>query len=156
MNVNITLLGQMITFMLFIWLTFKFIWPPLIKALQARQQKIAEGLAAAERGEHSLELAQHKSSEILQTARGEAEELINQAKQKSVDLIEHARVQARQEQSRLMDQTEAEIDREFKEAKLALREDVIDLVVSAASKVMAKKMNKNTHKKLVNDLIENL
>ena len=94
MNLNLTLFGQMLTFGLFVWFTLKFVWPPLLSALQARQKTIADGLAAAERGQQELELAEHKAVEIVTNAKTQATTILDQANQRAVRIVEEAKVKA--------------------------------------------------------------
>src|SRR5882672_9963457 len=102
MNINATLIGQMITFAVFVIFTMKFVWPPITKALQDREKKIADGLAAAEKGERSLDLATHKAKEIIQEAKVNANQLVEQAHARAAQLVEEAKEIARQESDRIV------------------------------------------------------
>lgn len=117
MNIDATLLGQAITFMLLVWFTMKFIWPPLIKALDGRAKTIADGLAAAERGRHDLELAAKRSAETLRDAKQQAQEIIAQAEKRAAELIEQAKHDARTEGGRLIAGAKADIEQEVVRAK---------------------------------------
>lgn len=156
MNLNATLLGQMITFGVFVWFTTKFIWPPLIKALRERQKKIADGLEAASRAEHTLALAQQRSSELLRESKKGAASLLSRAQSKSMQLLEETRNKSHQEELHLLQQAKAEIEDEWRESKELLAQTIIDRAIDSASKIMSKTMDIKTHKKLVDDLIDEI
>ncbi len=156
MNINATLLGQMITFTLFIWFTLKFVWPPITKALANRQAKIAEGLAAAERGEKSLELAQQKTTERLREAKHEASHILDQANHRANDIIEAAKSKAREEGERLLGLAQQEIVQEVAQAKQNLRERVALLAVQGAERIIEKEIDSAANQALLDDLIETL
>ena len=156
MNPNITLLGQMITFAILIWFTVKFIWPPLMSAIEERQQKIAEGLAAADNAQKSLAQSQDKVAEELKAARGKANEIIEQAHQRANQLIDTAKNDAIAEGSRQRALAEAEIDAAANRAKEDLRKHVSMLAVSGASKLLNRSINADDHKALIDDLAAQL
>ena len=156
MYINLTLLGQMITFIVFVWFTMRYVWPPIIKAIHERQKQISEGLAAAERGKRELELAKHKSTEILRDAKLEASHLIEQANQRSVQIIEEAKEQARKESKQIIDYAHIKVEQMTASAKEALRKEVADLVVAGAEKVIDKEVDKHTHEKALSELIAEL
>ena len=156
MNPNITLLGQMITFAILIWFTVKFIWPPLMSAIEERQQKIAEGLAAADNAQKSLAQSQDKVAEELKAARGKANEIIEQAHQRANQLIDTAKNDAIAEGSRQRALAEAEIDAAANRAKEDLRKQVSMLAVSGASKLLNRSINADDHKALIDDLAAQL
>ena len=156
MNPNITLLGQMITFAILIWFTVKFIWPPLMSAIEERQQKIAEGLAAADNAQKSLAQSQDKVAEELKAARGKANEIIEQAHQRANQLIDTAKNDAIAEGNRQRALAEAEIDAAANRAKEDLRKQVSMLAVSGASKLLNRTINADDHKALIDDLAAQL
>ncbi len=156
MNPNITLLGQMISFAILIWFTVKFIWPPLMAAIEERQQKIAEGLAAADNAQKSLAQSQDKVAEELKAARGKANEIIEQAHQRANQLIDTAKNDAIAEGSRQRALAEAEIDAAANRAKEDLRKHVSMLAVSGASKLLNRTINADDHKALIDDLAAQL
>ena len=112
MNINLTLFGQMVSFAVFVWFTMKFVWPPIVKALADRQAKIAEGLAAAERGQHEQELAQKRATEVLHEAKGQASEIIGQSQKRAAEIVDEAKGDARAEGQRLLTAARAEIEQE--------------------------------------------
>ena len=156
MNPNITLLGQMISFAILIWFTVKFIWPPLMGAIEERQQKIAEGLAAADNAQKSLAQSQDKVAEELKAARGKANEIIEQAHQRANQLIETAKNDAIGEGNRQRALAEAEIAAAANRAKEDLRKQVSALAVAGAEKLLKREIDANAHKALIDDLAAQL
>jgi F-type H+-transporting ATPase subunit b len=156
MNPNITLLGQMISFAILIWFTVKFIWPPLTKAIEERQQKIAEGLAAADRSQKDLAQAQDKANEELKLARTKANEIIEQAHQRANQLIDQAKNDAIAEANRQKALAESEIVAAANRAKEDLRKQVSMLAVTGAEKLLKREIDANAHKALIDDLAAQL
>lgn len=156
MNPNITLLGQMISFAILIWFTVKFIWPPLMRAIEERQQKIAEGLAAADRSQKDLAQAQEKVNEALREARMKANEIIEQAHQRANQIIDQARNDAVVEAARQRALAEAEIQAAANRAKEELRRQVALLAVTGAEKLLRREIDANAHKALIDELAEQL
>lgn len=156
MNPNITLLGQMITFAILIWFTVKFIWPPLMAAIEERQQKIAEGLAAADNAQKDLAQAQDKAADELKAARAKANEIIDQANQRANQLIDAARADAIAEGNRQKALAEAEIEAAANRAKEDLRKQVSALAVNGAEKLLKREIDANAHKALIDDLAAQL
>ncbi|WP_147653038.1 F0F1 ATP synthase subunit B [Vulcaniibacterium gelatinicum] len=156
MNPNITLLGQMISFAILIWFTVKFIWPPLMRAIEERQQKIAEGLAAADRSQKDLAQAQEKVNEALREARMKANEIIEQAHQRANQIIDQARNDAIAEAARQRALAEAEIQAAANRAKEELRRQVALLAVTGAEKLLRREIDANAHKALIDELAEQL
>lgn len=156
MNITITLIGQMITFLLFVWFTMRYVWPPITKALQERQARIAEGLAAAERGHHDLELAQQASKKQIKQAKNQGASIIEDAKKQADLLIEAAKVEAREQAERLKVQAEAEIEMMFGQAKEALGHQATELALVAAEKILISRVNDKKHHEMVDDLIKGL
>ena len=151
-----TLLGQMITFGILIWFTVKFIWPPLMAAIEERQQKIAEGLAAADNAQKNLAQAQDKVNDELKAARSKANEIIDQAHQRANQLIDVAKADAVAEGSRQKALAEAEIVAATTRAKEDLRKQVSVLAVSGAEKLLKREIDANAHKALIDDLAAQL
>ena len=151
-----TLLGQMITFAILIWFTVKFIWPPLMAAIEERQQKIAEGLAAADNAQKNLAQAQDKVNEELKAARSKANEIIEQAHQRANQLIDAAKADAIAEGNRQKALAEAEIEAAANRAKEDLRKQVSALAVSGAEKLLKREINANDQKALIDDLAAQL
>ena len=151
-----TLLGQMISFAILIWFTVKFIWPPLMAAIEERQQKIAEGLAAADNAQKNLAQAQDKVNEELKAARSKANEIIEQAHQCANQLIDAAKSDAIAEGNRQRALAEAEIEAAANRAKEDLRKQVSALAVSGAEKLLKREIDANAHKALIDDLAAQL
>ena len=151
-----TLLGQMISFAILIWFTVKFIWPPLMAAIEERQQKIAEGLAAADNAQKNLAQAQDKVNEELKAARSKANEIIEQAHQRANQLIDAAKSDAIAEGNRQRALAEAEIEAAANRAKEDLRKQVSALAVSGAEKLLKREINANDQKALIDDLAAQL
>ena len=156
MNPNITLLGQMISFAILIWFTVKFIWPPLMKAIEERQQKIADGLAAADKAKADLEQAEDKVNEELKVARAKANEIIEQAHQRANQIVDQAKNDAVAEGNRQKALAEAEIAAAANRAKEDLRKQVSLLAVSGAEKLLKREIDANAHKALIDDLAAQL
>lgn len=156
MNINITLLGQMITFGLLIWFTMKFVWPPIMSVMAERQKTIADGLAQAERGKRDLDLAQKKASDLLRVAREDAADLMVEAGKRAGNLIEEAKSHARTEGERLVSAARAEIDLEVSRAREHLRRAVAELAIAGAGKVLEKEIDAKVHGKLLDDMIKKL
>lgn len=149
MNINLTLLGQTIMFLMFVWFCMKFVWPPITHALAQRKQQIADGLAAGERGKHDLELAAKRSSEILHDAKLKAVEIIAQAEKRAAQLVEEAKGGAKAEGGRLLAGAKAEIEQEVFRAKEALRSQVADLAVAGAEKILRREIDAKAHADLL-------
>jgi F-type H+-transporting ATPase subunit b len=150
MNINLTLLSQAAAFGIFIWFTAKFIWPPLLRAIETRQKQIADGLAAAERGRQDLEQASKRAADVLREARGQAQELLAQADRRASQLVEEAKGQAKVEGDRIIAGAKAEIDREVFRAKEALRAQVAALAVQGAEKILRREVDAKAHAELLN------
>jgi F-type H+-transporting ATPase subunit b len=153
MNFNATLIGQMISFAVFVWFTMKFVWTPMMKALEERKNKIAEGLAAAERGQHEQQLAQERARERLFEAKQQVNEIIAQAQKRSNEIVEEARIAAREEGERLKAAARAEIDMETNRAREQLRKEIAALVIAGTEQVLKREVNAEAHAKVMKDLI---
>ena len=149
MNIGITMLSQAVAFALFIWFTVKFIWPPLMNAIEQRQRKIAEGLAAAERGKQDLELTAKRAAEEIQLARSKAGEIISQAEKRGAAVIEEAKQAAKAEAERIVIGAKAEIEQEVFRAKEALRAQVSVLAVAGAEKILKREIDARAHAQLL-------
>jgi F-type H+-transporting ATPase subunit b len=156
MSINLTLLGQMITFALFIWFTMRYVWPPINKAIQERQKTIADGLEAAEKGKRELELAKHKSVQILRDAKLEASHIIEQSNQRAGQIVEEAKEQARKESQQIVDYAQVQVEQMKQSAKAELAEGYASLVVDGAEKVIEKEIDTATHDKALKELIGEL
>ena len=156
MNINLTLVLQMLVFAVFVWFTMRFVWPPLMKAMDERQAKIADGLAAAERGRKELELAQSHIKEEMKQAKMQAAELIEKANQRSAQILEQVKIDARQESQRLAKVAQEQIAIEITRAKEELRRQVATLAISGAEKILMREIDEKTNHALINHLIEEL
>ena len=156
MNLNLTLFGQMITFAIFVWFTMKYVWPPITKALDDRQKKIAEGLAAAERGQHDLQLAQHKVVEQLKEAKHHAAEMLEQANKRADQIIEEAKATARAEGQRLAALAKADIANEVENAKQELRKQVGMIAIQGAEKILKRHIDTAANQDIVAALIKQI
>lgn len=156
MNINLTLFGQMIAFAVFVWFAMKYVWPPIVAALAERKAKIAEGLAAAERGHKEKELGQKRAKELMLEAKQQAAEIVNQAQKRAGEIIEEAKSDARTEGERLVTASKAEIERETNRAREELRGKVADLAVVAAGKILEKEIDAKAHKALVDSFAKQI
>lgn len=156
MNLNMTFFGQMITFIVLIWFTMKFIWPPLNKAIEERQHKIAEGLAAAEQSQKNLAQAQQSVDAELRAARTKANEIIEQAHQRANQIIDQAKNDAVSEANRQKAAAEAEISAASNRAREELRKQVSTLAVTGAEKLLKREIDANAHKALLDELAAQL
>jgi len=151
-NINATLIGQSVAFLIFVVFCMKYVWPPVITALHERQKKIADGLDAANRAARDLELAQEKAGQQLREAKAQAAEIIEQSKKRAAQLVDEAREQARVEADRVKAQALAEIEQELNSVKDALRAQVGALAVGGAEKILGATIDQNAHAELVNKL----
>ena len=156
MNINLTLFGQTIGFALFVWFCMKLVWPPLRDALHERQKKIADGLAAAERGEHEEELARQRAEETLREAKAQASEIIDNAQKRGSEIVEESKESARSEAERIKQSAQAEIDREVTQAREHLRGQVVAIALSGAERVLQSEVDRDRHARVLDQLVEEL
>ncbi|KDM92016.1 F0F1 ATP synthase subunit B [Photobacterium galatheae] len=156
MNMNATLLGQAIAFFLFVVFCMKYVWPPIMGAIEERQKKIADGLAAADRAAKDLNLAQANASEQLKEAKRTATELIEQANKRKAQIIEEAKAEATAEREKILTQGRAEIDAERNRARDELRKQVATLAVIGAEKIIERSIDKDAHADLLNKVTAEL
>lgn len=149
MNINLSLLAQALTFALFIWFTVKFIWPPLLRAIEQRQKQIADGLAAAERGKQDLEHASRRTAELLREAKQQAQDILGQADKRAAEMIEEAKGAAKVEGERLVAGAKAEIEQEVSRAKEMLRAQVAALAVAGAEQILRREVDAKAHADLL-------
>ena len=152
MNLNYTFLLQALSFAILIAFTMKFIWPPLMNAIEERQKKIADGLAAADRSQRELAQAEDKIGELLKDARGKANEIIDQANVRANQIVDKAKEDAIAEANRQKALALAEIDAAANKAREALRQQVATLAVAGAEKLIRREIDGNAHKALLDDL----
>jgi F-type H+-transporting ATPase subunit b len=147
-----SIVGQMIVFFVFVWFTMKYVWPPITKALEERRARIAEGLAAAERGAASLKEASAKSDEALKEARAQAQDILSAANKQATQMIEQAKATASTEAERIIEHAKGEVERQITQAKEALRKEVADLAVLGAARILKREVNAQAHADILQDL----
>ena len=152
MNINLTLIAQAMSFAILIWFTVKFVWPPLLAAIETRQKTIADGLAAGERGKHDLEMAAKRSAEIIREAKEKAAEILAGGEKRATEIIEAAKVQAKVEGDRIIAGAQAEIEQEVFRAKEQLRTQVSAIALAGAGRILGREIDAKAH----NDLLEKL
>ena len=153
MNFNATLIGQMITFAIFVWFCMKYIWPFLIKAMEERNQRISEGLAAAQQGQKDLEEAQTRVSESLNEAKQQAQEIINQAQKRANEIVDEAKDAARDEAEKIKASASADIDQQVNAAREELRKEVSTIALAGASQILQREVDAKAHAKVLDDLV---
>ncbi len=156
MNINLTLFGQMVTFAIFVWFCMKFVWPVIIAAMEERQQKIADGLDAADRAMRDLEAAQDKATDQMKEAKQEAAGIVDQANKRANQIVDDAKQQAITEGDRLKVAAEAEIEQEVNRAKEELRASVAGLAIAGAEKVLEASIDDKANRALVDNLASQL
>lgn len=156
MNVTATLFGQMLTFAVLVWFVKGVLWEPMLRMLEARQKRIADGLAAAERGLHEKELAEKHAKEVLREAKDKANEIINHAQKRASEIVDEAKDQARAEGERLVVAAHAEIEQERNRAREQLRKDVAALAIAGAEQVLMKEVRAADHNELLEKLASQL
>ena len=149
MNINLTLLMQAAAFAAFIWFTARFVWPPLMRAIETRQKQIADGLAAGEQGRQSLATTEKRIADLMTEAKGRSSEIIAQGEKLKTETIDAAKTQAKAEAERILAAAKAEIDQEIMRAKEALRNQVADLAVAGASKILKREVDAKAHADLL-------
>ena len=153
MNINATLLAQTIMFALFVWFCMKFVWPPIMAALEQRKKHIADGLADAERAKHDLELASKRSAELLREAKEKVSEIVANGEKRASEIVEAAKTQAKVEGDRIIAGAKAEIDQEVFRAKEQLRTQVSTIALAGASKILGREIDAKAHSDLLDKLV---
>ena len=156
MGINLTLLGQMGTFLVFIWFTKKFVWPPVMQALEERRTRIADGLAAADRGQKALENADAQVAERLREARQQAAQIIEQAERRGAELVEEAKENAQAAGERILAQARADLEQDTNRAREALRGEVAAIALSGARQLLEKEIDASAHRDLLDRLAAQL
>lgn len=156
MNLNATFIGQIVAFAIFIYLTQRYVWPPIVAAMAERTKRIADGLQAADKAEKDLELAKHKVVEQLSSAKKEAATIIDQANKRAIEIVEEAKEKARLEAERIKVSAQAEIEQATARAKEELRSKVVVLALAGAEKILESSIDQNAHNELVNKLAAEL
>ncbi len=156
MSITVTLFGQVLTFMVLFLFIQKFLWGPVTQMMANRTKRIAEGLAAAERGKHELALSEQRAAERLRQAKQEVADIISQANKRADEVVEEAKEQGRLEGLRQLEAAKAEIVQEGSRAKEHLREEVVRLSLACAEKILAREINAEVHNEFVQQLIKQL
>ncbi len=153
MNINVTLFGQMITFALFIFVTMKYVWPPITRALEERQKNISEGLAKAERGKYELELAQKAAVAELKTARENAAQIQEEAKQKAAQIIDRSKEEAKIEGERMLQLARDQISHEYQDAKNKLVKELSGYALKSIEQLLGQGVDGAVNERLLNQMI---
>ncbi|MDH3672215.1 MAG: F0F1 ATP synthase subunit B [Gammaproteobacteria bacterium] len=153
---NLTLLGQMGTFAVLVFVIWRFLWDPITQALEERTKRVADGLAAAEKGKHELELAEKRAGDVLRDAKLQVSDIVAHAERRASEIVDAARHEAKQEAERIVIAAKAEVDQERNRAREDLRASVADLVVYGASKILEKEIDAKAHAKLLADAAKQL
>lgn len=156
MNINATLFGQTITFFLFVWFCKKYVWPPMVNAMQERQTKIADGLAAAEKGQQAQAIAEKEAADLLAKAKTQAAEIIANAEKRGNSVVDEAKTTATSEKERIIAAAKTEVEQDVNAARETLRGQVSSIAVAAASKIVDKEIDESTHASLLEDLVKQL
>jgi F-type H+-transporting ATPase subunit b len=152
MNINLTLFAQALVFAAFIWFTVKLIWPYLLRAIEARQKTIADGLAAAEQGRRSLETSTRQAEGAIAQARGRAADILAQAEKRAAQIVDEARTAAREEGNREKAAAKAEIEQEVTRAREQLRDHVASLAVAGAERILRREVDARAHAELLESI----
>lgn len=156
MNINLTLFAQALTFAAFIWFTVKFVWPYMLRAIEARQKTIADGLAAGEQGRKSLEVSKKQADEAIAEARGRAAEIISQTEKRASQMVDEAKNAAREEAGREKAAAKADIQQEVSRAREQLRDQVAMLAVAGAEKILRREVDAKAHADLLDGIKKQL
>ncbi len=156
MNINLTLVAQMLSFVVFVWFTMKYVWTPIMAALETRKQEIANGLAAAERGQHEQELAKKRARDVLYEAKLQAADIVTQAQKRASEIVDEAKDNAQAEGARILTSAKAEVEQEAVKVREQLREKVAELAVAGASKILEREVDAKAHKDIVESLAEQI
>lgn len=150
MNFNATLIGQLVTFAIFVWFTMKFVWPLLLKQMEERESRIADGLAAAEQGQKDFAEAKEKSAAEIEKGKEQAAKIISQAQKRHDEIVEEAKDDAKAEATRIKDSALSEIEQEKEKARQELRAQVASLAIAGAEQILMKEVDRAAH----NDVLE--
>lgn len=156
MNINLTLIGQAISFTIFVWFCMKYVWPPILRALQERETQIADGLAAAEKGQETLVQAEQRHGELIEEGKQQVVDMIAQASKRGDDMVDEAKNDARSEGERLLSAARAEIEQERTQARENLKKDVAALALAAAEQILMREVDKEAHNEVLAKLTSGL
>jgi F-type H+-transporting ATPase subunit b len=155
-NITLTIFGQVIAFAIFVWFCLKFVWPPIMRALDARAKAIADGLAAAERGRRELEQAEQRSQELVRTGREQANQIVAHAQKRGDEIVEEAKQDAKAEGERLRVAARAEIDQAIAEAREKLKAEVANLAITGAEQILMREVDRKAHEELLEKIVTRL
>ena len=156
MDINMTLLGQTIAMIVFVWFCMKFIWPPIITAIEERQKEIADGLAAAERGQQSLDKPKAESDEIVDVARKQATQILDQAHARANEIVAEGKADGIKERERQLAAATAEVEQETNRAREELRGQVSAIAVASAEKILRREIDAEAHEEILSKLAAEL
>ncbi len=156
MDINATIIGQTIAMIVFVWFCMKFIWPPIMQALEERQQNVADGMAAADKAQQDLAAAAEKSAAIIEDARARALEIVDQAQQRANQVMADAKSDAVVEGKRLVEAARSEIEQESNKARDGLRGEIANIAVAGAARLLGREVDKKTHADLLDKLVAEL
>ena len=156
MNINATLIGQSIAFIMFIWFTMKFVWPLLLKGMEERQARIADGLAAAEQGQKDFADSQEKSTIEINKGKEQAATIISQAQKRGDEIVEEARDLAKKESERIKESAVSEIEQEKEKARQDLRNQVATLAITGAEQILMREVDQNAHNEVLTKISKEL
>ena len=152
MNMNLTLLGQAIAFAIFVWFCMKYVWPHIQKGLEDREQRVADGLAAAAKGHHELDLAEKRSTEILRDGKAQSQGYITSAQKRADELIDEAKQNAQAEANRIIAAGRAQVEQERQQVREELRREVAKLAVAGAEQILLREVDQATHQEVLNKI----
>ncbi len=152
MDINLTLIGQGIAMAVFVWFCMKFVWPPIIQVIEERQLRIADGLAAAEKGARSLDEARSQTTSMVEEARGQARQIIDQAQARANGIVEEARGEANQERERIIESARADVEQQINRARDELRAQVAGIALAGAERILAREIDARAHQDLLDKL----
>lgn len=156
MNLNATILGQAIAFVLFVLFCMKYVWPPLMAAIEKRQKEIADGLVFAERAKKDLDIAQAEATDHLKQAKVEAQAIIEQANKRKAQMVDESKAEAEAERNKILAQAQAEIDAERKRAREELRKQVAILALAGAEKIIEHSVDEAANSDIVDKIVAEL
>ncbi len=156
MDINATIIGQTIAMIVFVWFCMKFIWPPIMQALEERQQNVADGMAAADKAQQDLAAAAEKSAAIIEDARARALEIVDQAQQRANQVMADAKSDAVVAGKRLVEAARSEIEQESNKARDGLRGEIANIAVAGAARLLGREVDKKTHADLLDKLVAEL
>ena len=156
MEINATFVGQAVAFVIFVYLCMKWVWPPLMNALEKRQKEIKDGLDAADKAKKNLEIAKSSSAEALRNAKIEAQKIIDEANKQRSIILDKAEVEANEAKQRILENAQSQIEAEYNKARETLRAEAVSLAVAGAEKILSQKVDSKSDQEMVKKIIESL